>query len=268
MIVVAFLVPLAVYCLVLGVVNRRRHPLMVSAAWDFAGLLFAASGFLAFGLPGVLSGFSEHGRTTAMFGRPASGTGAWSWLGGLFEGLCSTIFNAGHAAVMIGYFVVVVAGSAYVLWRRQAQTAVYNVYPDVLDEVLAGVLDAAGLSWSRAGNRYFIARPDKGRPPAEDAAPPVPQRRGAYPASAEDFERSAYLEVEPVPLLCHATLRWQTEDADLRSLVEGELRTALAQVRTDDNPTATWLLTAGTVLLLAAVMIFGMVVVQKLFFER
>ena len=46
MIFVAFLFPLAVYCLVLGLINRRRQPLMVSAGWDFAGLLFAASGFL------------------------------------------------------------------------------------------------------------------------------------------------------------------------------------------------------------------------------
>ena len=58
----AFLFPLAVYCLILGLINRRRHPLMVSAAWDFAGLLFAASGFLAFGLPGILNGFTERGR--------------------------------------------------------------------------------------------------------------------------------------------------------------------------------------------------------------
>src|SRR5207253_8850992 len=80
LIIVAYLLPLAVYCLVLGFINRRRHPLMVAGAWDFAGLLFAASGFLAFGLPGLLSGFTERGRSAALFGRPASGGGAWAWL--------------------------------------------------------------------------------------------------------------------------------------------------------------------------------------------
>jgi hypothetical protein len=260
LIVVAFLVPLAVYCLLLGMINRRRHPLMVSAAWDFAGLLFAASGFLAFGLPGLLNGFTEHGRNAALFGRPASGGGSWAWLADLFEGLCATLFSAGNGTVLVAYFVLVVAGSAYVLLRRRSQTAVYNVHPEVLDEVLAGVLDAAGLSWSRAGNRYFIARPRGDSPPAE--------RRGAYPASAEDIERSAYLEVEPAPVLCHATLRWETEDADLRKQVEAEVAGALAGVRTEDNSTASWLLTAGIVLLLSAAMIFGLVVIHKLFFER
>jgi hypothetical protein len=255
LIVVAFLVPLSVYCLILGLINRRRRPLMVSAAWDFVGLLFAASGFLAFGLPGLLNGFTERGRQAALFGRPASGGGAWAWLADLFDGLCATLFSAGNGTVLVAYFLLVVAGSAYVLWRRRSQTAVYNVHPEVLDEVLAGVLDAAGLAWSRAGNRYFIARPGKGDPP--------PERRGAYPATAEDIERSAYLEMEPAPALCHATLRWETEDADLRKQVEAELAGALAGVRTEDNPTAAWLMTAGIVLLLTTTIIFGLVVILR-----
>ncbi len=278
MIVVAFLTPLALYLLILGAVNRRRHPLMVSAAWDFAGLLFAASGFLTFGLPAILSGFSEHGRATAMFGRPGSGSGAWSCFADLFEGLSATLFSAGDAVVLLAYFVVVVAGSVCILWRRRSQTAVYNVHPEVFDEVLAGVLDAAGLSWSRAGNRYFIARPNKGRPADEEPSAPSPitsepplvpaERRGTYPASADDFERSAYLEVEPAPFLCHATLRWETADGDLRNLVETELRTALSEVRTSDNPTGAWLLTSGIALMVASVIIFGMVALNKMFLER
>ncbi len=275
MIAVAFLFPLAAYCLILGLINRRRHPLMVSAAWDFAGLIFAASGFLAFGLPAILSGFTERGRTIAMFGRPSTDRGIWSWFADLLEGFCSTLFNIGNAAVLIVYFVLVVVGSAYILWRRQAQTAIYNVHPEVLDELLAGVLDATGLLWSRAGNRFFIARANKGQPPAIDPSegvietlPPPTARRGAYPASAEEVERSAYLEAEPAPTLCHVTLRWETEDADLRKQVEQELQRALAEVRTSDNPTAGWLLTVGIVLLLSSLMIFGMVVIHKMFFER
>src|SRR5205085_415577 len=99
-----------------------------------------------------------------LLGRPPS-EGRWAWLADLFEGLCSTLYNAGPAAVLIAYFVIVVVGCATVLWLRRSQTAIYNVHPDVFDEVLAAVLDAAGLTWSRAGRRYFIARPAE-RPPA------------------------------------------------------------------------------------------------------
>lgn len=268
MIVVAFLFPLAVYCLLLGLINRRRRPLMVSAAWDFAGLLFAASGFLLLAGPAMLTGFSDRWR---LF-----------WLVGQARGLDAGGDDMGRF-LAITYFLVVVGVSAFVIWRRQSQTAVYNVNPDLFDEVLAGVLDAAGLLWSRAGTRYFIRRGAKGRPPADDSAaegiqPPAPlmvrehpppgEGRGAYPTSAEDLERSAYLEVDPAPSLRHVTLRWETEDEELRKRVEWELRGALAGVRTRDNPVGTWLLTAGAALLCAAVMVFAFVVIYRLFFER
>jgi hypothetical protein len=272
LIFVAFLFPLAVYCLVLGLINRRGRPLMVSAAWDFAGLLFAASGFLAFGLPALLSGFSEHGRRLALFGRPPSADGAWSWFWDLFEGLCSTLFAVGSGPVLLAYFGVVVIGCACVLWRRQGQTSVYNVHPDVLDEVLAGVLDAGGLVWSRAGQRYFIGRADKVHPlppsPTSILRPehlPAAEKRGAYPTSAEDIERSAYLEVDPSPALCHATLHWETQDEDLRKLVEAELAHALAEVRTRHNSAGAWLLTAGIILLTAVVTLFVYVVLYRVF---
>jgi hypothetical protein len=248
LIFVAFLFPLAVYCLALGAVNRRQHPLMVSAAWDFAGLLFAASGLLAFGVPGFLNSFSEHGRLLAMFGRPAAADeGSWGWLGDLFGGLGSTLFVVGTGPVLVVYFVVVVAGCASILWRRQAETAVYNVHSDVFDEVLAGVLDAAGLMWSHAANRYLIRRVGgKDRPPTAEAEP------------------DACLEVDLAPALRHATLRWETNDEELRKQVEGELGHALADVWTRDNPVGTWLLTAGAAFLSAAVMIFVFVVVYRL----
>ena len=50
MILLAFVI-LAIYLLILGAINRRQHPLMVYGPWDFAGVLFAASGFLLFGGP-------------------------------------------------------------------------------------------------------------------------------------------------------------------------------------------------------------------------
>src|ERR1700758_3195552 len=49
-----FFFPIALYCLILGMINRRPHPVMVSGSWDFFGLLLAASGLLLFGGPTVL----------------------------------------------------------------------------------------------------------------------------------------------------------------------------------------------------------------------
>jgi hypothetical protein len=276
LIVVAFLLPLAVYCLVLGLINRRRRPVMVSAAWDFAGLLCAASGLLAFGLPGILMGLSEHGRQVILFGAPVR----HGWFGDLYESLCESLFSVGSGVLLLNYFFLVVGVAGFVLWRRQSQTAVYNIRPEVFDEVFAGVLDAAGLLWSRAGQRYFIRRgPKQLRPaegPAEETESPVTASprwpsapgRGSYPTSAEEIEQSACLEVDPAPALCHVTLRWETEDASLRQQVEADLARALAEVRTRHNPTATWLISAGAGLLAVIVLLFAFMVIYKMYFER
>src|SRR5207245_1763098 len=55
--------PVAIYCFCLALVNRRRHPLMISGSWDFAGVLFALSGFLLIGGPLVLEGLNRTGRS-------------------------------------------------------------------------------------------------------------------------------------------------------------------------------------------------------------
>jgi hypothetical protein len=266
LIVVAFLFPLAVYCLVLGMLNRRQHPLMVSAAWDFAGLLFAASGFLVFGFPGMLSSLSEHGRHIAMFGVPPQDDNRWNVLRDLFEGLASTLYAFGNGAILLAYFLIVVVGCACVIWRRQSQTAVYNIHPHIFDEILGGVLDATGFVWARAGERWFIRRPDKARQSAAEAITvEKPLETVQRPVTAEDLERSAYLEVDATASLCHVTMRWETQDEDLRKQVEGELANALSDVRTRDNPASTWLLSAGSVMLCATIMIFVFAILYRMY---
>ena len=98
MIFVAFFVPLAIYLLVLGHINRQPRPLIISGIYDFAGLLFAVSGFLLCGGPAVLSSLNERWR---MF-----------WL--LGEGRLAGLGMAQHFSLVLAlfYFVVVVAGSA------------------------------------------------------------------------------------------------------------------------------------------------------------
>ncbi len=195
MIVVAFLLPLAAYCLILGLINRRRHPLLVSAAWDFAGLLFAASGFLAFGLPGILNGFTERGRSTALFGRSASGGGAWASFADLFDGLCSTLFNVGN---------VPSSSPTSSSWSPAVPTSCGDARarpPSTTSTPRPGRGARRRPRRRRPvvvvrGNRYFIARAQQG-PPARrqgaggghGAGTPAPGGAAhAYPTSVEDVD--------------------------------------------------------------------------------
>ena len=71
MILLAFLLPFSIYLLLLGNLNRRPHPVLVPGTWDFAGVLFAASGFLLVVGPAVISSGSEGWRMFWLFGARA-----------------------------------------------------------------------------------------------------------------------------------------------------------------------------------------------------
>ena len=59
---VAFLLPVAAYCLILATVNRRINPVMVSGTWDSIGLLFATAGILLVCGPSIIYiNFDRHG---------------------------------------------------------------------------------------------------------------------------------------------------------------------------------------------------------------
>src|SRR4051794_4945035 len=64
-------VPVGIYMLLLAHVNSRARPLMVSGVLDFIGVLFAASGFLLFGGPAILTGLNERWRTFWLLGDAA-----------------------------------------------------------------------------------------------------------------------------------------------------------------------------------------------------
>jgi hypothetical protein len=144
LIVLAFILPLAVYLLLLGFLNRRRHPLLVSGVWDCVGLLFAASGFLLFGGPAILSGLNERWRMFWLFGRPGvsarSPDGGWQF----------------WVFLSVLYFVGVVAGCAAMLWRRRRTTAVYNAESWVVERALSQACEHLGLSPVRSGNVYLF----------------------------------------------------------------------------------------------------------------
>ena len=68
MIFVVFLVPLGLYLLLLGHFNRQGRPVFVSGPLDFVGILFAASGFLMFGGPAILTSLNESWRSFWLLG--------------------------------------------------------------------------------------------------------------------------------------------------------------------------------------------------------
>src|SRR5262245_56643588 len=125
LLLVLVLFPIAVYLSILGWINRRSRGLLLSGSWDFAGILLAASGFLLFGGPALLDSLSQ--------------TDAWRglWvLGRREDGLFEERFGGGRIILFAGYFFLVVAGSAWVLWRRRRLTALYNVDPGLIETVL------------------------------------------------------------------------------------------------------------------------------------
>lgn len=211
-VILGCLFPLAAYCLLLGALNRSRHPVLVPGAWDFAGVLFGASGFLLLVGPFVLATLEQRWREhwlhdPAVARTPLSG---WGWYVRL--------------AAWAGYFVAVIAIATWALRRRRRATAVYNIESGVLPPLLAAALERQGLAAAWTGDRMLL-----GTPPAGTAAPTV--------------------RLETFPRMRHATLHWPAEDDALRRRVEAELARALAEMPVGPNPAAGWFLTVAACLL-------------------
>lgn len=212
----AFIFPVAVYCLILASLNRRKHPIMVPGTWDFAEVLFACSGFLVFGGPIILSGFHQRFREYWLFGprRALHGVQDWPfWIG-----------------IWALYFLFIIGGSAFLLWRRRLTTAIYNIEPPAFLECLGQVLDHLQLDWTRSENRIFIT----GRASAEPESVPL--------------NRQIVLELDPFPSLRHLTLHWAADAEPVRTQVESELEHALVHVQTPASPVAAWMLSAAACL--------------------
>jgi hypothetical protein len=262
LIFVAFLFPLAVYLFGLGFLNRRRHPIVFPATWDFVGLLFAVSGFLVFGGPAILTSASERWRDLWLVGRLGGADGdaatnpAWRIIAGL-------------------YFVVVVAVAGITLFLRRSQTAVYNVDTGTFTEVLEGVLDSLGLNWSRTADRYYIQESRKGRvasasqSSAIQAAPSSAVVAGEPPrrvTSALEVNGSAYLSLDLSPTWRYVTMTWEANGNDaLREQVERDLKRALSEVTTHENPVAVWMLGSSLVLMMLSLSIATVAVVIRIF---
>jgi hypothetical protein len=234
----AFLLPLAVYLLVLGGVNRRPHPVVVSGVWDFIGLLFAASGFLLVGGPAILSGLNERWRR-------------W-WLLGEGGASAATADGGWHFWVFLSvlYFGVVVGGAAWLLLRRRHLTAIYNVSLTAVEQSLAEVCRQLGVHPVRSGNLFLfniVVGPAPDPPtgiqeglPVKDPFPLPSAAKGQDPLG-----QAAVLEVDSFAAMNHVTLRWDPADQPLRRAVEAELTRRLAETPGPDSELGGWLLFVG-----------------------
>jgi hypothetical protein len=204
----AFLFPIATYCLFLAVVNAREHPTMISGPWDFLGVLFATSGFLLAGGPLLISLVQTSWRQALALGQVGGSAQSW-WLLGVL--------------LWLGYFAALIGGALWLLRRRRAFTVIYNIDPALFDEALRQVLDHLHLQSARAGNRLTI-------------------RTLGHPTMETE------LEIDPFPSLHNVTLHWRVADGRLRQEIEAELGRLFRGVSGSDNPSAGWFLTIATCL--------------------
>jgi hypothetical protein len=216
----ACLFPLAFYCLVMSSVNARRRPTAVSGTTDFAGVLLATAGFWIVGGPLILFGLHEAWRRQALRGsfatiRAALDESSGPWL-----------------AAWVGYFVLVVVGAGWLLFRRRAVTVVYNIDPTDAQKLVPGLLDQLGLPWAR--------------------------RNGGHIIGGE--RQSVVMDVTVVPAMRHATFRWSPCTGDVRRRVEAELQRAVTTMEAPESPVAGWLLTASTGLFALLLILLGLFV--------
>jgi hypothetical protein len=244
---VAFLVPLGLYLLLLGWINRQPRPVLVSGTWDFVGVLFAASGFLLVGGPAVLTSLNERWRMFWVLGETGSVTEGLDGARQVYLFLASL------------YFLLVVGVCWGVFARRRATTSIYNVEPALLEDAIAESCEQLGLEPIRSGNVFvfgLVLDPPARRPvgiqaphalPRAPAAAPVPVEE---PAPAEELAgQNAVLEVESFPAMKHVTLRWDPADTAVRAAVEADLDRRLGRLGSPYHETGAWLTLAGSGLL-------------------
>ena len=264
---VCVLLPLAVYIFILAQLNRRSHPVMVCGAWDFAGVLFALSGFLLLGGPFIMASLNQDWREFWIRSPLRS-----------LQGLSEEWWYI-RLAVWGLYFLAISAGSIWLLRGRSRTTSIYNVTPEAFDQSLESALDRLQFPWKRVRGRILIG--DSGltdgrvgqdepkraqvgkeidrresepeysashRPAVLDpkAVSPMPSR--LYGPAEFNSSRTS-LEIDAFPAMHHVTLSWPRGGGALRKEVEGELAKTLLEVETPPNPAVMWLMSAATILL-------------------
>jgi hypothetical protein len=139
-----FLVPLALYFLLLGWINRQPRPVLLSGTVDLIGVLFAASGFLLLGGPAILSTVHENWRLFWVLGDTGN-------LGEGLDGARQTWLL--HAGL---YFAIIIVVSAWLFWRRRGTTCIYNVEPATVETTLMETFQESGVHATLQANRFEL----------------------------------------------------------------------------------------------------------------
>jgi hypothetical protein len=244
--ILAFLIPLGVYCLVLALVNRRYRPLMVRGVWDCVGLVFAASGFLLVVAPAALKilyakAIGEIPLDEQPFERAVSSVWLQWW------------------GITLLYFLLLVAGTGVLFWWRSSKTLIYNVDAERFDGVLQQTLTRLGFDVSRSGNQLGLSR----APAVTAEIVDLNQTDGVVTQASAPASGEALLIVEPFTAMGNVTLHWFTENPRLRDETEDALEKNLGTARLYDNPAGTWFLgIAGAIFsiifVLALIIVLGL----------
>jgi hypothetical protein len=239
LLLLVILFPIAGYCVLLALLNRRVQPAMVLGTWDFLALLSAFAGLLLFGGPELIRLFFHKAEQAAIFSERGPSQAAadnlyfWRW-------------------VAYGtYFAIVVGGGALLVWLRRSRTVIYNVAPEDLARALDQAFAGLRLDVTRAGNRLYVGFGNGRVPQLEPVAEPYLAAVSAAPlspvadaaaVSARAASGEAVVDVEPFAALSNVTLHWRSDSGTVRREVEEELARSLKDVRTYDNSAGTWFL--------------------------
>ncbi len=210
--ILAFLVPIATYCWLLALVNRRAKATVVSGLWDGAGMLFGAAGILLVVFPFLIYFFFLRKYLNTFTPEAENDVLYWWRITWSF------------------YFTLLVFGVARMLWGRRNKTVFYNVDTDLFGHLLHDALDALGMRYTRVANRLIIWEKIQEQHPAE-----IPH------ACAE-------LVVEVFPPMCNVSLHWVHGESKWRTIVEKRLAQGLEGTRTFDNPANSWFMGLSGVL--------------------
>ena len=179
----ACLFPLSLYCLFLALLHQRRRVTHLSGTWDFAAVLAALSGFLLFGGTTLLLAVNSVAHDALLRG----------------NGLADLQYGYSRIGVFTFilwglYGLLLVGGSALMLWKRADSDVFYNLAPAELEQVVSDLCARSQLPLRRSGTRYYL---------------------GFGSPEKTEQQRKVILEMDGSSAMRQVTLRWVLGRADV-----------------------------------------------------
>jgi hypothetical protein len=246
---------------------------MISGTWDFAGLLFAISGFLLVTGPVMASLFYRQGLSSF-------------FLRGLGQALPSDLINIlGDRVFYWGcYYGVIMAGAIGLLWWRRNSTVIYNADLSTFEATFFGVLQREQIPFLRRGQRVYLTTDavseamvaeqwqgsSSGREveihirAGDGVNNPAMSRSPAELATPSNI--ATWISLDPFALLSNMTLHWHGPNAHaFRERLEPALSKALTNVVTEENAVSGWLLGISGLLFLIMIFSTALVILSTIF---